>query len=265
MQETKKDCLMVAENTIASLSVLSILGDRNEQQDDYGFLLPSDECLVVVADGMGGLESGSIASETAVKEFLSDYNEKKPVENPTEFLFDATNNANGSVCALTSATGLPLGAGTTLTAVFVKNGCLNWNSVGDSRIYLWRKGEFVQLTKDQNYKAVLDSQLATGSITFSEYNEEIIRGDALISYLGVDTECLIDRNLSPLSLKSDDRIILMSDGLYKLLSDNEISAILGSSQSVKEIAVMLEKQAQSNSINKRKKRDNMTVAVLKIK
>ncbi|MBR2877255.1 MAG: serine/threonine-protein phosphatase [Clostridia bacterium] len=264
MTFAKNDCIMIAENNVADLAVIKVLGNRAEQQDSFGYLLPDSECVVVVADGMGGLNSGDIASKSAVNTVLREFKSASPILNPLDFLYETTSTANEEICNLRKDDGSSLGAGTTMVAVLVKDNSINWNSVGDSRAYLWRNGELVQLTKDQNYKTVLDKQIVSGIISAQEYQQEISRGEALVSYLGMDAECLIDRNLSPLKLRSGDKVILMSDGLYRLVSDNEILEILNSKSAVKEIVFEFENKAQQNSLNK-KRRDNMTVAVLKIK
>lgn len=73
-----------------------------------------------------------------------------------------------------------------MVSVAVKDKALYWNSVGDSRAYLFRGGSFVQITKDQNYRAVLDEKRKAGLIDDTQYSLESVKGDALICHLGME-------------------------------------------------------------------------------
>jgi protein phosphatase len=90
----------------------------------------------------------------------------------------------------------------------------------------------MQLTIDHNYLLVLDNGLASGRITQEEYDSEYYKGSSLISVLGMDELVRVDINTKPLELVGGDVLILMSDGLYKALDDDEIAQCLsGDAQS----------------------------------
>lgn len=251
-------------NELFELAAMMVLGDRTEQQDCIGWSLETNGGMVVLCDGMGGHQGGSRASAAAVDCFLSAYTQISGVQ-PSPLLAKATMEANKTVCNLKDPDGLPLKAGSTLAAVILRDGELFWSSVGDSRVYLARGDAFVQITQDQNYRTVLDEQLRSGAITAEEYNRNLPRAEALISYLGIGDLRLVDHNSVPLGLCQGDKLILMSDGLYKLLPDEVIFRILENFSSPRDALHALEMKVRSKAKNSAVLRDNMTVALIKLK
>ncbi len=254
--------VLTDSNEIMELAILQVQGDRSDQQDSFGYRLEEKEGLVCVCDGMGGHKGGNLASKLAVEQILQGY---RPESDPDEMLEAATKAADLAVAGLKDEAGVPLKAGSTVVTVLVKDGCLRWNSVGDSRVYLLRGEEFVQITTDQNYQTVLDEQLSAGAITREVYDRESPRGAALISFLGMGNLPFIDRNATPLVLMGEDRIVLMSDGLYKTLPDSDIKILLQNFSNVGDALRALEMKATKNAARFHIHRDNMTAAVIKIK
>ena len=68
------------ENPICSLAVLSVMGDRTDQQDDFGYMLDDERSLIIVCDGMGGLSRGEIASAAVIREFEKWFMKELPFE-----------------------------------------------------------------------------------------------------------------------------------------------------------------------------------------
>ena len=252
-------------NSVFDLSVLSAIGVRSEQQDSFGYNLRCDEGIVVVCDGMGGREAGSVASSVAVKNVLDAYEGNFSDASITELLIDCANETDQKICNLCDENGVKLNSGTTMVAVAIKDYSLCWCSVGDSRAYLARKGEFVQFTQDQNYKTVLDEKLRANLITEDAYAVEMKRGEALISFLGIGNLSLIDYNNLPLQLEKDDKIIIMTDGLYKVLEDEEIARVADNFSNIEDALNALEIKTKKQAKKKNISRDNMTVALIKIR
>ena len=132
-------------------------------------------------------------------------------------------------------------------------------------MYIFRNGEFIQTTKDQNYYTVLCEKRNAGQITEEEFLKEQERGDALVNYLGIGALSLIDSNSEPLRLKPNDRLIICTDGLYRMLSDKELVEILDSAYDVQTILQQLELAVRKSSEEKNLRRDNMTVSLIKVK
>jgi len=99
-------------------------------------------------------------------------------------------------------------------------------SVGDSRIYILRGDEMVQVNRDHNFKLRLDMQLKNGQINEEEYVGKMNQGEALISYLGMGDVSLMDVNQEPFILMDGDVVLLCSDGLYKRLPEPDIREII---------------------------------------
>lgn len=252
-------------NSVFELVMSTALGDRDDQQDAFGYELKPGEGLVIVCDGMGGHNGGKLASNVAVKKFLESYSNAYPFSDVISFLKDATLESNKSVCSLTDENGNPLKGGSTIVALIVKNQELFWSSVGDSRAYLFRNGQLVQFTLDHNYGTVLKEQLNAGIIDSDKYKVENQKSEALISFLGMEELKLIDYNDSSIELQSNDRIIIMSDGLYKLISDREIERLIANFNNIEEALKAFEMKAGRIASQKKISRDNMTVALIKIK
>lgn len=254
------------ENPICSLAVFSVMGDRTDQQDDFGYMLDDERSLIIVCDGMGGHEGGRLASNAAVNRFILQYKSAPKNYEIIPFLEECTALANADVLNLKTASGEKLNAGSTLVAVMLDSSRnLYWNSVGDSRLYLFRDGDFAQITQDHNYTTVLLEKLNAGMIDREEFNSENLKGEALISFLGISGSPLVDYNNLPLPLLPGDRLVIMSDGLYKVLPDADILNIVNNFSNVNETAMALEIKAEKTATKNGISRDNTTIAVLKIK
>lgn len=264
MRTYKESQIISEENAIMSISILSVLGDRKDQQDSFAQLCKLNEGLVVVCDGMGGHEGGQIASELASELFINKYSEKFPISSPCDLLVNTVKECDNSIKKLTNSDGTMMNAGSTCVALFIREKKLYWCSVGDSRAYLLRGEEFVQLTKDQNYSVVIKERFNAGLIDEKTYEEESKHGEALISYLGIGNLSLIDYNAVPFSLKSGDKLVIMSDGLYKLVAEEEIHRITDNFTNNSEALLALEMKAKSSAKKKSVIRDNMTVAIINI-
>ena len=202
------------------------IGAREEQQDAFGFSALHDPeavkrygMLAVLADGMGGLDMGKEASQLAVQTMLNEYLEKTAGETVPEALEKALQEANNAVCELALQHELEWNVGTTLVAAVIKEGMLYWISVGDSRIYLYRGGVLIPLTRDHIYANVLDLRVREGQLTREEAEMHPER-HLLTSYLGIPKLDEIDANRKPFRLAAGDWILLCSDGLYDELSES---------------------------------------------
>lgn len=237
------------------------IGKRESQQDAFGISNLSDArmckrkgVLAVVADGMGGLTDSGRISARIVSHFLSRFSTETDSGNPSDELLHMTMEANSLVCSWLRANHCR--SGSTLIATIIRGGFLFFTSVGDSRIYLLRGGELIQLNREHTYAARLAEQVARGDITQEQAKNDPQRL-ALTSYIGIDGELSVDYNMQPIRLRAGDRILLMTDGVFGTLSGEEIcTACLAEAPAA---AAKLEELI----IAKRKsKQDNFTAIVL---
>ena len=254
------------ENSYFEMALSSVIGDREEQQDSAGFEIRNDEGLIVVCDGMGGHEGGKIASSIAAEMLLTKYCTEYPVQDIKVMLESTIESIDERVSGLKRKDGTAMQSGSTIVAVVIQKHSLYWTSVGDSRIYLYRDGELVQATQDHIYQRILDEQIETGEITKDEYDElSSSQGEALVSFLGIGGLPQIEINDVPFDLQKDDIIVLATDGLYKAITDEEIGRILDNFSNINDALKALELKVQREKKNKNIQRDNMTVALIKVK
>ncbi len=253
------------ENKILELAILSVIGDREEQQDSFGYEIKENDCIVSVCDGMGGHKGGQKASSTAVSFIVDTYKKTYPQDNMVAFLNDVTVEADKRVAELKEIDGNSLNAGSTMVTIYIRGDELYWSSVGDSRLYIMREEELVQVTLDHNYHEYLKEQFANGQITKEVFEKEDRRGEALINFLGVGGLQIIDHNEDPLKLFSGDKLIITTDGLYKVIDDETICSLVSNFGNIEEALNVLEVKTSKTAEKKSVVRDNMTVALIKIK
>jgi len=208
-------------------------GRREQQQDAFGFSNPFDEAftrhaglLAIVADGMGGMEHGDAASRTAVQAFLEAYRRKTAEEPIAVALERALADAQAAVLAVQQQFQSTNPCGTTFIGVVWHEMQLHWVAVGDSALYLCRRGQWTRLNQLHTYGNMLDERAARGEMSREEAQQDPQR-EALTSYLGIPQLIEIDRCMRPLTLAEGDWVLMASDGLYKSLSLLEVPAGLG--------------------------------------
>lgn len=263
MQFIKENYSFYEENSCFEVSLKSIIGTREEQQDSAAVRLNYDNGIIVLCDGMGGHEGGKLASGMAAETMAERFNNRpQNADIPATFL-NILDHLDSEVMNLNHSDGTAMKAGTTLVAAFIEKRWIYWASVGDSRIYIIRGDEIVQVTKDHNYKFRLDVQLEENKISLQQYQEKIVDGEALISFLGVGGLELVDMNSEPFALYPGDRVLLTTDGLYKALNEETILKIISNFSNSKEATEALIKKAQR--VTKAGSLDNTTVSLIKMK
>jgi protein phosphatase len=201
------------------------IGARESQQDSFCISDISNTALCarkgmlgVVADGMGGMADGAEVSSIVSRTMLQYFNEAAPSGHPELDLLNMLYVVNENINRFMSGREK---SGSTVVAVIIYDRNLYWVAVGDSRIYLIRNGAIIQLNREHVYSVELDEKAASGEISWETASGAPNR-DALTSYLGIKTLEKVDRSLRPMHLVDGDRILLMSDGVFDTLSDDEI-------------------------------------------
>lgn len=218
-------------------------GPRDTNQDTVlSIHLPDGRWLLAVADGMGGLEEGELASKTALGTLYKSLSEGAG-------LVEAVKAANTAVDR--EAQGRAMG--TTLVAAVVSETRAEVVNVGDSRAYHSDLLGLIQVTEDHTmaYEALRD-----GSTPIDEIEDESGRwANALGRYLGAGPQIDVDR-FGPLDLLEGGWLLLCSDGLHGVMSLDEIDAFLVGKSDVDAAATGLVEEAL-----KRNTGDNVSVVL----
>ncbi|MDR3304685.1 MAG: protein phosphatase 2C domain-containing protein [Clostridiales Family XIII bacterium] len=178
----------------------------------------------IVCDGMGGLENGDKASRLAADLMAGVFDSIRSEEGVEARLVEEVHNIDTRVrseCRPESGGN----TGTTLVAALILGNRLHWVGVGDSRIYILRSGEIVQVTKDHTYMLELMKKAEEGLISPEEAEAHPQKG-ALISFIGCGNIQHINTNKAGLDLLHGDVVLLCSDGLTKSLPDQRIAEIV---------------------------------------
>ncbi len=204
--------------------------------------------LLIVADGIGGRSHGEVASELAVRA-VRQFLRKEPQAfcdydpaycTATNRLNAAVMQANRTVYEAALSTPELSGMGTTIAAALLARDQLSFAHVGDSRIYLIRSGSIEQLTSDHSF---VQEQLGRERITKEEASQSLFK-NVLTRALGVDEEVAAD--LGELTVLADDILLLCSDGLYNMLSDEEMLEIILRAGNVRAASEILTDIANDN-------------------
>jgi serine/threonine protein phosphatase PrpC len=203
----------------------SDIGKLREQNED-SFVVEPEAGLFLVADGMGGHRGGALAADI-VAEDLPAMVESKMCElkssspRAVRALFKKTIVEQSKQLRMegTSETGYK-GMGATLALALLKDGRAYIANLGDSRIYRFRKGRLTQLTTDHS---VVSELVSNGTIK-PEEAENHAAADQITSYIGMDEE--VNPHVRSFMLKKNDRLLLCTDGLTGMVSDQAIAATL---------------------------------------
>jgi len=211
---------------VASLSDLGRQRENNE--DSYLYWEPDSDAdfqrkgrLAVVADGMGGYEGGQEASKFAVETVRHIY-DSAFTGNPQQTLISAFETAHSTIQRYAVDHPQLHGMGTTCTALSIVDHQLYFAHVGDSRLYLVRAGTVKRLTRDHSYVG----RLVENGIVRSEDAESHPQRHILTAALGSGRDVIPDAPPQPVALEEGDSLVLCTDGLWSLVNEHELSAIV---------------------------------------
>ncbi len=244
------------------VSVWTDVGCHREVNEDCGRYLKPDEpelvarkgVLAFVADGMGGHAAGEVASQI-VGDQLGRFYYDDPAADVHAALRTAFEQVNGVIYQAGFDDERLLGMGTTCTALVLRGDEAFSAHVGDSRLYLVRDGHLELLSEDHS----LVNEMVKHGIISEEQARNHEDRNVITRALGLHPDVEVDTWEAPLRLRTDDRFLLCSDGLYDLVSDEEIKEVVISEtpSAAGERLVALAKERGGY--------DNITVAVLWLK
>ena len=191
---------------------------RHQNQDAYYLDVPDEGlALAVVCDGMGGAKAGNVASTLAVDTFVEALRSGSvDAQEPNEALAGAAELANRAVFDRAASDPACQGMGTTMVAVLVAGHGAYILNIGDSRCYLVTEEGISRVTRDHS---VVEDLVQKGRITPEEARLHP-RKNLITRALGAEEHVRAD--LYRLDLNEGDCLLLCSDGLSNIVTDQEI-------------------------------------------
>jgi serine/threonine protein phosphatase PrpC len=235
---------------------------RTNNEDAMGSFIPASRqqarthgYLFAVADGVGGMDLGEVASSTAISVITEEFANAQAGTMLIGLLPRLIQHANAAVHDCTLA---PEYRGkkmaTTLVACAIRYDQAIVSHVGDSRCYLVRSGNAKQITQDHTW---VNEQRKMGIITASEMAQSESR-HVLIRSLG--PEMFVSPDTTAVTLLAGDVLVLCSDGLHDELGEGELARIVSQNKNVDEIAKELVTRAVEIDGN-----DNTTAQVIRVR
>lgn len=202
---------------------------RKHNQDTFYFQnIDKNTCFALVCDGMGGTKAGHIASqmtrEIIKKRINNDFDMSLDFNGIKTLILSAINQANYEVFEKSKSSLDFEGMGTTLAFVLVKEYVAFIAHIGDSRIYSLNKNGICKLTNDHSMVQMLYDK---GEITFEEMKNHPQK-NIITRAIGVEKNIEIDYKeiVFEFGMNLDSKILLCSDGLYNVISDEKILEVI---------------------------------------
>jgi protein phosphatase len=243
---------------LANLSDVGLVRENNEDYYCYAEPEGAEEFakrgrLAIIADGMGGYEGGQFASRIAVDTVREIY--LKDLEaDPLDALLEGFRLAHQRILAKARESEELEGMGTTCTALIILGTNLLFAHVGDSRLYLLRGPNIFQLTRDHSY---VNKMVEAGMLT-PEEAEHHPQKNVLMMALGASKEIRADCPADPLPLQPGDTLLMCTDGLSGLVSNEEMQQAVNGNALEKGCKDLIE-LAKSRGGH-----DNITVQLLRV-
>jgi PPM family protein phosphatase len=213
----------------------------------------NNEYLLAVADGMGGHSTGEIASSIAISHIGRRFSEVSCIgtkKDAVNWLKDNVNEINNQIFKYTDIHEESKGMGTTLVVAILTEEYLIFGNIGDSSGYVMKDGKLHKVTYDHTLVNLL---VSTGELTEEEAKDHP-RKNVLMKALGANDP--IDMDIFDVDVMIDE-IILCSDGLTNLVSNEQIERVLNSDMDIEDKVIKLIRKS-----NNRGGTDNISVAYL---
>lgn len=209
--------------------------------------------LWVVADGMGGHEAGEVASR-AIIEHCQQTNEPHDMNSFISEVQTRLLQVNQSLRQIASQHYNNATIGSTVVALLTYNKQCAYLWVGDSRIYRLRNTKLEQMTRDHS---MVQKYIDEGTMSEEEANQSKM-ANALTRAIGGEDDLKVDMRID--EIQHGDSFLLCSDGLYREVTETEMTLLMSSGENCASITNNLLQSALNNGA-----KDNVTVSVVQIK
>ena len=236
----------------------SRIGGRKENQDSAGFRETELGSLIVVCDGMGGMQGGSVASQLAVQTILETVALADKKTNPKTVLIQAIKNANSAIIEHGQNNPNLRGMGTTATVLLLTPYSALTAYVGDSRIYQLRNGKKIFRTFDHS----MVFEMVKKRIISEEQARLSAQSNVILKALGVNAD--VEVEIAERPYKKGDRFVLCSDGFWGAMPEEEFVRHLVESNPIDKILESTANVVESIGRNSGQEFDNLTAAILEM-
>jgi PPM family protein phosphatase len=243
---------------LAARTDVGVVRSNNEDT----FLCDAEHNLFAIFDGMGGAEAGEVASQLAAEVFdgvvrrgLADDVGDFPagISDAGTLLVAAARAANIAIYTAAQQSLDRRGMGTTASVVLIRDGVATIAHVGDSRVYLVRKGDIQQLTRDHS---VVAEQIRAGVILPENARHSPMQ-HYLTRALGPHSE--VEPEVTEIFVEDDDLLLLATDGLVDTLDDAQILTTMAGAPTLEQCTAMLIEAAKRTGST-----DNITCVLVKV-
>ncbi len=237
------------------VKAMTDLGKVRKNNED-NFFVDLEGGLFMVADGMGGHRGGEVASEMAVKIISEHIKQNLPLDALKEDIFkvleEAIIRANKEIKEKADKNNALKGMGTTVIVALIRGEKLYLSHVGDSRAYIIREEKITQLTEDHS---IVMQMVKAKMITLDEAKRHPLK-HMLSQAVGTSAHLVLDSK--EIEFKKGDYLLLCTDGLTDMVTDEEIlSIVLKNGDDVEKAC-----QELVDIANKNGGKDNITVILL---
>lgn len=232
-------------------------GLRRSNNEDACFVMKKDR-VFVVADGVGGNNSGEIASRTCVNE-IARYVENRPLsqfetdEEIHQYFDQCLKDANFKILEMSQRFEENKGMATTAVIAHIRGNQLYIVNIGDSRAYVLRDDILKQISEDHTY---VNTLLKAGVISAEEAEHH--ENKNMITR-AVGANYAIEADFFQVTVEAGDMVLICTDGLYGEVKEEELIAILKQEESMTHICGELVDAANANGGS-----DNITMVVMKL-
>jgi protein phosphatase len=242
----------VVEFALEHAALTDVGTERPHNEDHCGAVAEGDACaLVAVADGVSLAQAGEVASEVAISALFQAFGEGRSAPAGHR-LYRAVQQANIEIYDKAVAVPELRGMSTTLTAAVVDRGELTAVHVGDSRLYLVRGREVIQLTKDHT--------VAAEKVRMKLLSPEKARfhPDRSVLTRSLGRELIVSRDRLGRRVAQGDVLVACTDGLHGVLADEEIGKLVHGRSAADACRALVD------AANARGTGDNLSAAVIRV-
>jgi serine/threonine protein phosphatase PrpC len=232
------------------------VGKERTVNEDY-FIINREKNLFIVADGMGGHNAGDIASKNATQ-IADEYlkidllnNIRHDNRKIREAIIKSILHAHLKILEMADKNSQYQGMGCTIVMALILGNSLHLCHVGDARAYICNEKGILRLTRDHSF--VMDL-VDKGKFTMEEARLSPMKNKL---HQAIGASKTINPDYKNCILKNDDKILLCSDGLWDMMSDDQIYTVLKQDKPAKKLCDSLIKMANSAGGH-----DNITAVVI---